>query len=385
MLVSGREPEQTSRVGPEAASKEAALAAWRRKAADVALTVGAIGLLLPCIWMPLGRNLRVGLPVRGVYVITYAVMAVMSLLRRVEYRLKLKVFFVTVFLSIGIANVALPHGPYAQIAPVALPILVLVVCGPRSARIAIFASAIIIVSTPLLRTQPWVLRTLAIDPTQLPARQVPLGLQTVVRIFFLVALMTTLTRFHRFLMDALNAEWQARTALEREIAERITAQNRLEEEMRERCNLEREITGIADEERRRLGRELHDGVCQLVTAASLHCRALQHRLEKGGPLSGGDFVPVSSLLAEALEDAHKVAVGLCPLNPDSDALVPALKALTTRVRAAAAVSCEFITSGDVRVANPTWRSISTGLLRKQSQRRTPCQRQPDYDRAARTG
>ena len=57
-------------------------------------------------------------------------------------------------------------------------------------------------------------------------------------------------------------------------------------------------------------------------------------------------------MAETIDEAHNVARGLCPLEPEPEALAPALRALTKRMQEVAAVRCECMTTGDVRVADP---------------------------------
>jgi signal transduction histidine kinase len=79
----------------------------------------------------------------------------------------------------------------------------------------------------------------------------------------------------------------------------------------------------------RLCQELHGGVCQQVTAVLLRCQALDRRVERGGAASSVDFEALSSVLAESPDEAHKVALGLCFLEPDPEALAPALRALTS--------------------------------------------------------
>ena len=222
---------------------------------------------------------------------------------------------------------------------------VLVLLGAPAARIAVLACAIVLVSSPFLRALPGVARVLAIDPAQAAGPPGVVWMQTAVQAAYLAALMILLSRFHRFLLDALAAR-------EREALQRLAAQRKIEQEMRERQRLEREIAGIGDGERRRLGQELHDGACQQLTAALLRCQALERRLERGGTLSGTDFETLSTLLAESIDEAHNVARGLCPLEPDPEALAPALRALTKRIREMSAVRCEFLAAGDVRVPDP---------------------------------
>ncbi len=323
---------------------EAALVAWRRKAGDVLLAAVAAVHLPPILLVVIGYGPPMGPLVRTAALTGYLVIAAAALLRRVESRTRLWAALAAGYLAIALLNVALPRGPYAQVGLVTLPIFALVLLGAPAARIVALACVTILVSAPLLRALPAVVRTLAIDSAPAGPPGV-VWMQAAALAAFMLALMILLDRFQRFLLDALAAQ-------EKEAVERSAAQRKMEHEMIERQRLEREIAGIGDGERRRLGHELHDGVCQQVTAALLRCQALERRLERGGTLSGADFTPLSSLLAETIDDAHNVALGLCPLEPDPDALAPALRALTKRIQEMAAVRCEFLAAGDVRVPDP---------------------------------
>jgi signal transduction histidine kinase len=318
-------------LGPESAAVEAALVAWRGKAANVLLAASAALYLPALVLLRLGYGPTVGSLVRTLCLTAYLVIAATALLRRVDYRPRLCAYFVATYLVVALGAIVNHRGPYAQVGLVAQPILVLVLCGSAAARVAILASATILASAPFLRVLPGVARALALDPAQTVAPSRLVWFQAAVLAAFLAILWILLDRFHRFLLGALAAQCR---------------------EMRERQRLEREIAGISDEERRRLGQELHDGVCQQVTAALLRCQALERRLERGGTLAGADFHPLSSLLAETIDDAHNVALGLCPLEPDPEALAPALRALIKRTGELAAVRCEFLAAGDVWVPDP---------------------------------
>ena len=334
-----------------AAAADAVLVAWRRKAADVLLTASVVIHLPVIILVIIGRGPPMGPLVSAVSITLYLIVVVAALLRHIGHRARLWTLFFTLFTAVALANLAIPRGPYAQAGLISVPIFTLVFFGSRAAKIAMLASAIIVVSAPLLRVQPAITRMLEIDPAQLagpPGGWTPVFSESV----FLVAVMLVLIPLHRFLLDALTAQCRSTTQLELEVVERTAAQRKMEIEMRERQRLEREIASIGDGERRRLGRDLHDGVCQQVTAALLRCQALERRVERGGVLSGADLVPLSSLLAETIDEAHKVALGLCPLEPYPEALAPALQALTKRVQEMATVRCEFLAAGDVRVPDP---------------------------------
>jgi signal transduction histidine kinase len=322
---------QDPKAGPEAAAVDAALAAWRRRATDILLTASAAVHLPVVVLMMLGLGPPASSLVRAFCLTAYLVMAASAVLRRLEYRTRLWVYFTAAYLVVALANVLPYGGPYAEVGLVAHPILVLVLCGTTAAGGAILASAVILVSTPFLRVLPGVAGALGVDPVKAADSLGAYWLFAPALAAFLAALMLVLERFHRFLLGALASQsW----------------------EMHERQRLEREIAAGADGERRRLGRELHDGVCQQMTAALLRCRALARRVDRGQALGSADFDPLSALLAESIEEARNVALGLCPLEPDPDALAPALRSLTNRMQEIGSVSCEFLAAGDVCVPDP---------------------------------
>ncbi len=322
------ESHRESEPGPESAAVAAALAAWRHKAAEILLGANAAVHLPVIVLVVLGYGPPVGRLVRAISLTAYLVMAAAALLRRFDYQARLWAYFIAAYVVVGLGNLLDVNGPYAQVGLVANPIFILVLFGVQAARFATLASALILFSAPFLRVVPSVGWSLAFDPVPLPGvywfREAGLAA-------FLAAVLVLLDRFHAFLLDALAGQCRA---------------------MRERQQLEREIAAVGDAERRRLGQELHDGVCQQVTAALLRCKALQRSLEEGETVSGTDLAPVATLLGETIEDAHNVALGLCPLEPDPEALAPALRALARQVQEMTGVRCEFRAAGDVAISDP---------------------------------
>ncbi len=337
--------------GRESAAVDAALAGWRRNSSNVLLTAIAAVNLPVVVAVMFGYGPPVGPVLRALGLAVYIVIAGSALLRRVEYRTRLWAFFFAGYLVVALATLTF-HGPYAHVGSVALPILALVLLGTRAARIAILASAVIIVSALFVRVLPAVARALAFDPAQSPDPPGLLWYQVAVVAACLLILMLLLERFHQFLLEALAAQCRATAELEREVAARSIAQRKMEHEMRERQRLQREIAGVGDGERRRLGQELHDGVCQELAAALLRCQALERRLERGGTVCGADLTPLSSLLSQSIDEARNVALGLFPLEPHPDALAPALRTLTKRIQEMTAAQCEFLSAGDLRVPDP---------------------------------
>ncbi len=320
---------------PEGPSMDAALLAWHRKATNVLLIASAAGHLLPVILIAAGYGPRMTPWFRATGLTCYTVMVASAVWLGVNWRVRLGAYFVAAYTTVALASVSPVQGPYASVGLVAQPILALVLCGPIAARVAVVASAVILVSAPFVRILPGVAGALIVDATPPAIPPVVVWFQTAGLGAFLAMLVVLLDRFHRFLLDTLAAQYQAKTDLRREAFERH--------------RLEREVTAIGDEERRRLGRDLHDGVCQDLTAALLRWQALQRSLREGGPASAADFERLTSLLSEAIDEAHDIALGLCPVDPEPDALAPALRALTRRMQETADVHCEFLATGDVRV------------------------------------
>jgi PAS domain S-box-containing protein len=135
---------------------------------------------------------------------------------------------------------------------------------------------------------------------------------------------------------------QANDALEHRVRERtaeLHAANReLSTEIAERTRLEREIIRISEREQRRIGQDLHDGLCQELAAIAFMTRALANRM---GP-AGAETVRVNHL-AELLNDSvsrcRDIARGLHPVELDADGLMVALNDLA--MRTSPALPCFF--------------------------------------------
>lgn len=309
---------------------EEALGRWRRKASEVLMAVVALAHLPGAVLAVLGYAPAMPAPLLTAGLTAYGVMAAAAVLWRMDHELRLRLFFTGAFAAIVVLNLGRPQGPYAQVGLATLPVLVSVVAGIRAGRMAVPACLAILVAAPVLRSQPAVIRALDLGRLpQLPLQE--LAVQGVAQASFMIGLLVLLDVYQRFLMETLAA--QRRTSAELAAAQR-------------------EIAEVGDEERRRLGQELHDGVCQQLTAALWRGEELARRAEDGAALRGEDFRLMTSLLSESIEETRNVSLGLWPLDEEPGALERALTLLARRVGDAARVRCEFSTSGDVRLEDP---------------------------------
>lgn len=330
---------------PEDSAVEVAAAEWRRKAVHVFSLAGATAYLPPVALMLAGQSPPNGWPARVIAVGGYLCFVFCALLHRTGHRTRTWVLLAGGYVTALIHLITIPQSPFGLALPAMLPILAIVFLGARAGRTATVVSMGILLIGPLLQRVPGLVEMLTLE---LPREPTPLSVvlhQGLSLIGLLVGQMILLGRFHDFLMRSL-------AGLQRESGERAAAYSNLQREMWERRRLEHEVARVGDEERRRLGIDIHDGVCQQLTGALLRCEAMARRRERGEPSASEEFAALSTLLEEAIDESHAVAKGLCPLEPGPGALAAALRMLSKRTRGATGLPCLFTAMGDVSVPDP---------------------------------
>ncbi len=133
---------------------------------------------------------------------------------------------------------------------------------------------------------------------------------------------------------------------------RVTRITGCSEDITERKRLEREILEISDREQRRIGRDLHDGLCQLLVGISLKVDALSRRLGDLHLPEVEEARCIRDLLADALTQAQGVAKGLSPVELDSEGLCVALEQMASTTRLLFRVSCVFSPAMPAPVHSP---------------------------------
>lgn len=114
----------------------------------------------------------------------------------------------------------------------------------------------------------------------------------------------------------------------------------LEREIVERTRLEREIISTSEEERRRISRELHDGLCQKLTGARLQFSVLTRKLAAADKKTA-ELSSVSSLLEESVNQAYDLSRGLWPVEHDPQGTSPSLEELARRLSESSGIAIEF--------------------------------------------
>ena len=109
-----------------------------------------------------------------------------------------------------------------------------------------------------------------------------------------------------------------------DIGDQKKAQAILEDRAR---GLEGEILAISDREQRRLGQELHDSLCQHLTAIAFMARSVALRLKKHRVIEVEHIDKIAELINDGVTEARTIARGLHPVEMEPPGLVTALAAL----------------------------------------------------------
>jgi PAS domain S-box-containing protein len=123
----------------------------------------------------------------------------------------------------------------------------------------------------------------------------------------------------------------AKVLLETRVHERtselLAANEELQNEIALRKRLEREILEVSDREQRRLGQDLHDSLCQHLTAVAFMTRAMAERLKVGKQVSSKEIDKICTLINDGVTEARTIARGLHPVEMDPAGLHTALHSL----------------------------------------------------------
>ncbi|MFN3408659.1 MAG: PAS domain-containing sensor histidine kinase [Limisphaerales bacterium] len=109
----------------------------------------------------------------------------------------------------------------------------------------------------------------------------------------------------------------------------------------ERRRLERELLEISNREQRRIGHDLHDGVCQQLAAIAYRLDILGDQLAAKGAAEAREAEKIGTLINEATAQARSVARGLFPVRLEENGLVSALEELAATSSQRFRTVCHF--------------------------------------------
>jgi two-component system sensor kinase FixL len=115
----------------------------------------------------------------------------------------------------------------------------------------------------------------------------------------------------------------------------------LARDVTDRHRLEAAALEAADEEARRIGRDLHDGLGQHLTGMAFLAKGLERSLTERGLPEAGEAREIVKLVKEAVGHSRALAHGLAPVGVHGTELTPALENLAERTRDVFGIECEF--------------------------------------------
>lgn len=128
----------------------------------------------------------------------------------------------------------------------------------------------------------------------------------------------------------------AQQELERKVDHRTSA---LLHEVGQRERLEKEILEISEREQRRIGHDLHDGLCQHLAATAMAGQVLGEKLSARSLAESKDAGEIVRLIEEGIAMTRDMAHGIAPLDLESEGLITALRALAANVSRMPTVAC----------------------------------------------
>jgi len=155
--------------------------------------------------------------------------------------------------------------------------------------------------------------------------------------------------FYAFLVYVLSRLRRLQTGLEIRVQERARA---LARETAERERLEHEMLEISEREQRRIGQDLHDGLCQHLTATALAGHVLAEKLTSKGLGETRDANRIVDMVEEGISLARNMAKGLHPVEMQSDGLMQALEEFAATTTQLFGVECRFECNSPVLIHSP---------------------------------
>jgi PAS domain S-box-containing protein len=141
---------------------------------------------------------------------------------------------------------------------------------------------------------------------------------------------------------------------------KIIGASKVARDITERKRLEREILEISDREQRRIGHDLHDGLCQHLAGIEMMSQVLEQKLSKQAKPVAARMGEIGKSVREAIIQTRALARGLSPVTLESDGLVSALHELAINTEKMFNVEIHFDYDSDVTIYN---QAAATHLFR----------------------
>lgn len=134
----------------------------------------------------------------------------------------------------------------------------------------------------------------------------------------------------------------------------------LKNEITDRKKLERDLLELSERERRSIGQDLHDGLCQHLAATALASQVLTQKLAQNHAAEAAESQGIVSLVEEGIALARGMAKGLHPVDAQPEGMMQALEELAASTSRLFRVSCTFDCDSPVLIHSSL---VATNLYR----------------------
>jgi signal transduction histidine kinase len=114
---------------------------------------------------------------------------------------------------------------------------------------------------------------------------------------------------------------------------------KLRQEMQQRLMLEKQILLITEQERARISHDLHDTLCQELTATALLLKSRAQAIERQSKAAGDSLAEAAETVSANAQMARDLARGLHPMDIGASGLPSALRELCSRMSGDVSCSC----------------------------------------------
>ncbi len=135
--------------------------------------------------------------------------------------------------------------------------------------------------------------------------------------------------------------------VEQRTADLNAAYQKLRDVLEERKRLETELLEIAENERRRIGFDLHDDLGQKLTGMLLLARALEQRLARGARPEAEEVRRICELIEQSVNHTHNLAHHFSSIDATGGDLAEVLNGLAATVVKMFGIPCEFTVNGEI--------------------------------------
>jgi signal transduction histidine kinase len=147
--------------------------------------------------------------------------------------------------------------------------------------------------------------------------------------------------------DLRRAHEELELRVEQRTADLKEANQKLRDVLEERKRLETELLEIAENERRRIGFDLHDDLGQKLTGMLLIARALEQRLTREGHKDAEETRRICELIEQSVHHTHNLAHHFSSIDATGGELAEVMNGLAATVEKMFGIPCECTVKGEI--------------------------------------